>query len=144
MTLARGFICIFRQIAHHLEELLGLADEQAASLEACDRLLRTKDFCRDRDRANDRNRRELAAEERASSGMIRLVWKSSTPNGGGAGKGGTLRFGNTRVPSVRGGEVLTALPALSCQVWKWEVSVGPMLSRIRKTTGLVTFRASVG
>src|SRR5580704_16420331 len=72
------------------------------------------------------------------SGMIRLVWKSSRPNGDGAGKGGTLRFGNTRVPSVRGASgVETPLPALSCQVWKWEVSVGPMLSRIRKTTGLV-------
>jgi len=40
------------------------------------------------------------------SGMIRLVWKSSPP------KGGLLRSGNTRLPSVRGG----ALPALSCQV----------------------------
>jgi hypothetical protein len=30
------------------------------------------------------------------------------------------------------------------QVWKCWVSVGPMLSRIRNTTGSVTFRASVG
>src|ERR1700732_1196568 len=65
MTLARGFICFFRQLAHLREELCGLADEQSASLEACDRLLRTEDFRRDRDRANDRNRRELAVEERA-------------------------------------------------------------------------------
>ena len=43
------------------------------------------------------------------SGMIRLVWKSSPPNGG------ALRFGKTNVGSfgsVKGG----ALPALSCQV----------------------------
>src|ERR1700732_575335 len=65
MTLPRGFICFFRQLAHLREELCGLAGEQSASLEACDRLLRTEYFCRDRDRANDRNRRELAFEERA-------------------------------------------------------------------------------
>jgi hypothetical protein len=42
-----------------------------------------------------------------------------------------------RLPNVtlKGGE--TALPALSCQVWKCVVSLGPMLSRIRKTTGFV-------
>jgi hypothetical protein len=71
------------------------------------------------------------------SGMIRLVWNRWPPNGG------ALRFGNTSaglVGSVRGG----ALPALSCQVWKWEVSVGPMLSRISKTSGSVTRRASAG
>src|SRR4029077_6657394 len=79
------------------------------------------------------------------SGIIRLVWKSSRPNGGGDGKGGTLRFGNTRLPSVRGARGSeTALPALSCQVWKWEVSVGPILSRIRKTCGWVTLWAKVG
>jgi len=67
------------------------------------------------------------------SGMTRLVWKSSPPNGD------TLRFGNTSagflgsVRGARGSE--TPLPALSCQVWKWEVSVGPMLSRIRKWMG---------
>src|ERR1700704_4487927 len=73
------------------------------------------------------------------SGMIRLVWKSSPP------KGDALRLGNVRLPNVSGASgVETALPALSCQVWKCWVSVGPMLSRIRKTTGLVTFRASVG
>src|SRR6266852_9999019 len=64
------------------------------------------------------------------SGMIRLVWKSSPPNGG------ELRSGNTNpfVGSVRGG----AFPALSCQVWKWAVSVGPMLSKIRNTSTLLT------
>jgi phosphate/sulfate permease len=31
-----------------------------------------------------------------------------------------------------------AFPALSCQVWKCMVSVGPILSRIRNTSGLVT------
>src|SRR5579862_3625642 len=65
------------------------------------------------------------------SGMIRLVWKISPPNGV------ELRSGNTRlglVGSVKGG----ALPALSCQVWKCAVSVGPILRRIRKTSELVT------
>src|ERR1700736_3710141 len=59
------------------------------------------------------------------SGMIRFVWKSSLFGLG------ALRSGNVSplVGSVRGG----ALPALSCQVWKCIVSVGPMLSRIRKT-----------
>ena len=58
--------------------------------------------------------------------MIRLVWKSSPPNGG-------VEVGNTSpfVGSVSGG----ALPALSCQVWKCMVSVGPMLSRMRKHLG---------
>ena len=68
MTLPRGFICFFRQLAHLREEFCGLAEEQSASLEACDRLLRTEDFCRDRDRANDRNFRKIPAEERAGLG----------------------------------------------------------------------------
>ena len=61
------------------------------------------------------------------SGMIRLVWKSSPPNGG------LLRSGNTSplVGSRSGG----ALPALSAQVWKCIVSVGPMLSTTRSTSG---------
>jgi hypothetical protein len=33
---------------------------------------------------------------------------------------------------------------LSCQVWKCMVSVGPMLSGIRKTCGWVTLWAKVG
>jgi hypothetical protein len=77
------------------------------------------------------------------SGMIRLVWKSSEPD--------ALRSGNTRgnmglaFGSVRGARgIETAFPALSCQVWKCMVSVGPILSRIRKTTGLVTPWAKVG
>src|SRR6516162_2868206 len=64
------------------------------------------------------------------SGIIRLVWKFSPPNGV------ELRSGNTRlglVESVNGG----ALPALSCHVWKCAVSVGPILSRMRRTSGLV-------
>jgi len=60
------------------------------------------------------------------SGMIKLVWKASPP------KGGELRSGNISpfVESVSGG----ALPALSDQVWKCIVSVGPMLISIRKTS----------
>src|ERR1700730_4326277 len=70
------------------------------------------------------------------SGMIRLVWNRCPPNGG------ALRLGKTSpfVGAVRGG----ALPALSCQVWKWEVSVGPMLRRMSNTSGWVTLRASAG
>jgi hypothetical protein len=51
--------------------------------------------------------------------MIRLVWNPWPPNGG------ALSFGNVSpfVGSVSGG----ALPALSVQVWKCIVSVGPML-----------------
>src|SRR5215470_10257553 len=71
------------------------------------------------------------------SGMIRLVWKSSPPNGG------ELRSGNTNVVSlgsVKGG----ALPALSFQVWKCIASVGPMLSTTRNTSTLLTLCAKDG
>src|ERR1700722_9069515 len=70
------------------------------------------------------------------SGMMRLVWNVSPPNGG------ELRSGNTRplVGSVKGG----AFPALSCQVWKCIVSVGPMLIRIRRTSTLEALCASEG
>src|SRR3974377_1588519 len=63
------------------------------------------------------------------SGMIRLVWESFPAKGGGVRLGNTSPF----VGSVR----IFALPALSCQVWKCAVSVGPILSKIRKTSGLV-------
>jgi hypothetical protein len=70
------------------------------------------------------------------SGMIRFVWKSVPPNGF------SLRSGNTSpfVGSVTGG----ASPALSLQVWKCIVSVGPMLRTIRSTSGSVTLCASDG
>ena len=42
--------------------------------------------------------------------------------------------------SVKGVE----LPALSCQVWKCMVALGPMLSRILKTSRLVTRCAGAG
>ncbi len=48
-----------------------------------------------------------------------------------------LLIGSTSVKGV-------ALPALSCQVWKCMVSLGPMLSRILKTSRLVTCCASAG
>src|ERR1700720_4840416 len=56
------------------------------------------------------------------SGMIKLGWRSSP-------LGDKLK---SRPPNVTllGGE--NALPALSCQVWKCMVSLGPMLSRTRK------------
>src|SRR6266849_5628468 len=67
------------------------------------------------------------------SGMIRLVLKSSPP------KGGEFRSGNVTDTPVIGSTAVKggALPALSCQVWKCMVSVGPMLIRIRKTSTLV-------
>ena len=46
-------------------------------------------------------------------------------------------IGSTRLP-------VRTLPALSCHVWKCEVSVGPMLSRMRSTSALVTLCASEG
>src|ERR1039458_5607313 len=74
------------------------------------------------------------------SGMIRLVWKFEPP------KGAEFRSGNvTDTPvigsvAVRGG----ALPALSAQVWKCIVSVGPMLIRILNTSTLVALCAIAG
>src|SRR5262249_56459312 len=78
----------------------------------------------------------LGSRNGHGSGMIRLVWKSSPPNGG------LLRSGKVSpvLGSVRGG----ALPALSCHVSKCMGSLAPILSRIRKTSRLETFRASVG
>src|ERR1041385_7551245 len=63
------------------------------------------------------------------SGMIKFVWKFCPP------KGGLFRSGKTNplVGSVRGG----AFPALSAQVWKCIVSVGPMLIRILRTSTLL-------
>jgi hypothetical protein len=145
MTLARRLIGLFRKVVQLPKEFFGLADKQAIGREGLDNHLRAKNTWRDRDRANDRNDRQFPVKDGHGSGMIRLVWKSSRPNGGGAGKGGTLRFGNVRLPNVSGARgVETPLPALSDQVWKCMVSVGPMLSRIRNTTGSVTFKASVG
>src|SRR6516162_1499513 len=68
------------------------------------------------------------------SGMMRFVWKVSPP------KGEELRSGNVKpfVGSVSGASgVETALPALSDQVWKCMVSVGPMLRSIRRTSVLL-------
>src|SRR6266571_5359324 len=59
------------------------------------------------------------------SGMIRLVWKFSPPNGGEFRSGNVTDTPVTGSTAVNGG----ALPALSDQVWKCIVSVGPMLIR---------------
>src|SRR5438105_9240535 len=74
------------------------------------------------------------------SGMIRLVWKSSPP------KGGEFRSGKVTDTAVIGSIAVKggALPALSDQVWKCIVSVGPMLIRIRKTSTLVALCAIEG
>ena len=70
------------------------------------------------------------------SGMIRFVWNVCPP------KGGELRSGKVSplVGSVSG----AALPALSDQVWKCMVSVGPILMRILKTSTLVALCAIEG
>src|SRR5215471_16033599 len=68
------------------------------------------------------------------SGMIKFVWNVSPPNGV------EFRSGNFKpfVGSVSGASgVETALPALSDQVWKCIVSVGPMLISIRRTSTLL-------
>src|ERR1019366_2011827 len=75
------------------------------------------------------------------SGMIRLVVKISLSFGG------AFRFGKNSpfVGSVNGARgVLSALPALSDQVWKCIVSVGPMLIRIRSTSTLLALCAIEG
>src|SRR6201987_956735 len=67
------------------------------------------------------------------SGIIRLVWKSSPPNGG------EFRSGNVTDTPVTGSTAVSggALPALSDQVWKCMVSVGPMLIKMRNTSTLL-------
>src|SRR5881394_3485845 len=75
------------------------------------------------------------------SGRIRLVVKSSPPNGG------EFRSGKVSplVGSVNGASGDdTAAPALSDQVWKCIVSVGPMLIRMRSTSTLDARCASDG
>src|ERR1035437_8151533 len=67
------------------------------------------------------------------SGMIRLVWKSSPPNGEEFKSGNVTEAPVTGSFAVSGG----ALPALSAQVWKCMVSVGPMLMRMRRTSTLL-------
>src|ERR1700746_2892034 len=74
------------------------------------------------------------------SGMIRLVWKSSPPNGGEFRSGNVTDTPVTGSTAVKGG----ALPALSDQVWKCIVSVGPILMRIRRTSRLVALCAIEG
>src|SRR5438445_8462129 len=74
------------------------------------------------------------------SGMIRLVWKSSPPNGGEFRSGKVTDTPVTGSTAVNGG----ALPALSDQVWKCIVSVGPMLIKIRRTSTLVALCAMEG
>src|SRR6266567_2335135 len=74
------------------------------------------------------------------SGMMRLVWKSSPPNGG------EFRSGKVTDTPVTGSLAVNAgaFPALSAQVWKCIVSVGPMLMRMRKTSTLLALCAIAG
>jgi len=74
------------------------------------------------------------------SGMIRLVENSWPPNGGEFRSGNVTDTPVTGSTAVKGG----ALPALSDQVWKCIVSVGPMLIRIRNTSTLVALCAIEG
>src|ERR1700722_13218115 len=67
------------------------------------------------------------------SGMMRLVWKSSPPKGEEFKSGKVTDTPVTGSLAVKGG----ALPALSDQVWKCMVSVGPMLIKMRSTSTLL-------
>ena len=104
---ATGRICLLCQLAEECKELLRLTDEQPVGREGLDCA-----HCSSTPRISVGRMIETAGNLRlrktVGSGMIRLVWMSSPPNGG------ALRSGNTNplVGSVRAG----ALPALSCQV----------------------------
>lgn len=71
------------------------------------------------------------------SGMIRFALRSSLAE---------VRSGKLTDTAVTGSTAvnLGALPALSCQVWKCMVSVGPILIRIRRTSGCVARCAMAG
>src|SRR5215469_5402811 len=74
------------------------------------------------------------------SGIIKFVWNNSPP------KGEEFRSGKVTDTPVTGSTAVNegALPALSDQVWKCIVSVGPILIRIRKTSTLVALCAIEG
>src|SRR3984885_15770114 len=82
----------------------------------------------------------LGLRKGQGSGMIRLVENSSPP------KGGALRSGKVTGTWVTGSVALSggASPAVSDQVWKCIVSVGPMLTRMRRTSTLVARCAIAG
>src|SRR3984893_19118622 len=63
MTLARGFICFFRQLAHLMQERWGLAAEQPIVPEGLYSRPRTERLYRGR--PNDRTSQKRPAEERA-------------------------------------------------------------------------------
>src|ERR1700759_4323125 len=74
------------------------------------------------------------------SGMIGFVLYVSPPNGGEFRSGKVTDTPVTGSLAVSGG----ALPALSAQVWKCMVSVGPMLMRMRRTSTLLALWAIAG
>src|SRR3954470_6387226 len=74
------------------------------------------------------------------SGMIKLVGNSSPPNGGEFRSGNVTDTPVTGSTAVKGG----ALPALSAQVWKCIVSVGPILINILSTSTLLALCAIAG
>ena len=71
------------------------------------------------------------------SGMIKFAFRSSFAEVRSGKVTDTPVTGSTAVKGV-------ALPALSCQVWKCIVSVGPMLIRMRRTSGWVARCAMAG
>src|SRR5262252_3747453 len=86
-------------------------------------------------------RGSLRLKNGQGSGMIKLLVNRSPPNGDELRSGKVSPF----VGSVRGASgVDTVAPALSDQVWKCIVSVGPMLIRIRNTSRLLARCASAG
>jgi len=79
----------------------------------------------------------LRSKNGHGSGMIKLFWKSSPP---------PERSGNVTDTPVTGSTAVNAgaLPALSDQVWKCIVSVGPILSRILRASSWFALSASDG
>src|SRR6266576_3540625 len=84
----------------------------------------------------------LGSRNGQGSGMIRLFLNSSVTGVVSPVKSGkvTLTFVTGSITGPKAG----ALPALSCQVWKCIVSVGPMLIRIRSTSVLFALKAIAG
>ena len=137
ITFSRSRICFACQLSYQVKEPVGLADEQPVGREGF--YSRHRTACLYRGRPNDRNFREIPAEERAGLGHDQIGLEVLPA------EGRYIEVRKRESANSQGGQrVRNRVPALSDQVWKCMVSLGPMLSRIRKTTGSVTLRASVG
>jgi hypothetical protein len=127
------FVGYYREVCHEREELVRLAAEESVVGQELERA-----HCRPFGvgRADDRTRWELAVQEHRLLGhdQVGLEVLATERRGVEVREHQPVRW------SVSGG----ALPALSCQVWKCIVSVGPMLRRTRSTSGSLTRRANDG